>query len=833
MPIVLVPTPRRIKITRENFILSEPVAIECPAGTPMGDLEIVREQLLPLFPGLVEGSAPNSIRFRPIGAPHPLPDEVPPAVSEQFIQLRVDPAGVEVIADGAAGWLQVIRLLPGLKERDRLIGVNLLDWPGFRYRQLDLPLPLGDFSDAALTLLLCLMAKARLNRLGTAAGEAHPSAAVRSELDRWGIQLVAAATVPTITLLDQPALSPLYSTAIPSWIEAAARAEKAKLDSFSIALGAVDARTSIESLAYGILFAGDLAWNPGKSDLKQFRRWYSLRRHGIDSRGPLLAVDALEAASTLPGQLPPLGPVAGGNPGTQITARLEAEDLFDAPLSAGVLRPEERALAMVREAESAMTELAPLQPDTEERALSLQGLQWTAQRLILLGRRLGAFEQLRELYRSAWVATASPRAVSERLGRAEKLLETTARALDEHRSEWHALWRRERSGDPDPSTEEALRGQVAQLRARATRMHALRDKYIQTGRLPSPAEEGLERHGISLVNGIVPARLPPQPSPAWWPEGGEARLRVEVDCSDEAGGMPWEVQVDLRRLAGETGAFHIRSARLLSLRDDDHAGDELPCQLLRGGFAFLAQPGRNSYLLYLDPLPGPASSPSETKVGQSRTGVRLENRLMAIRISAADGSLQSWLLRGKELELLRPSTLDHLPDQDPGEMSTSVKSGTKLRVIETGPLLARLRAEEMDGRVQQYDLWAGQPWIELSSTAPWTQFTIPVGGTIWTEGTAVLSISESAASMSSFSGWAGFKRPDGLVFAALSLDQAADATVGVGGIQLMGKPLLTRLLLLADFAADETGLLHRFLLAKTRPPQVALGAIEERRVREF
>src|SRR5262249_54957993 len=154
-----------------------------------------------------------------------------------------------------------------------------------------------------------------------------------------------------------------------------------------------------------------------------------------------------------------------------------------------------------------------------------------------------------------------------------------------------ALWRRERSGPYDPETEARLREQVEAFRKRAARLRALRDQYIQTGALPTPGEEGLVRPGTHLSSGIQPTRLPPQPSPAWWPEGGAARVRIEVDCPPTAAGMPWEVQADFRALAGETGAFNVRSARLLPLTETDEAGPEKPCQLVRGGFAFFAEPG--------------------------------------------------------------------------------------------------------------------------------------------------------------------------------------------------------------------------------------------------
>src|SRR5207245_5152561 len=107
-----------------------------------------------------------------------------------------------------------------------------------------------------------------------------------------------------------------------------------------------------------------------------------------------------------------------------------------------------------------------------------------------------------DLYRSAYVATASPKAVSDRLLRAADLLESEARQLDEHRGEWHALWRRERNGPYDSETESDLRAPGEALLARAARLRDLRSRYIQTGSLPSPAEEGLERTTARLTVGV-------------------------------------------------------------------------------------------------------------------------------------------------------------------------------------------------------------------------------------------------------------------------------------------------------------------------------------------
>jgi hypothetical protein len=508
---------------------------------------------------------------------------------------------------------------------------------------------------------------------------------------------------------------------------------------------------------------------------------------------------------------------------------LEAEDPTDSPLFGRLLQPEERAAEMVQRADAALAAMGPLQPDTEERAMALQGLQWTAQRLKRLGLRLGAAEQVRQLYRSAFIAAASPRAVSQRLLRAVDVLEKEAQALEELRIEWHALWRRERDGPYDPETEAAMRRPIEVLRERAVRLQHLRDRYIQTGNLPSPAEEGLELPGARLAEGIIPTRLPPQPSPAWWPEGGAARLRVEVDCGEPAAGMPWEVQADFRALAGEAGAFNVRSARLVTLTETDEAGEENPCQLLRGGFAFVPEPGHHTYFLYLDPEPGPEHGFRETRAGQSRAGGRLENRRMQLRISPADGRLSGWRLLEQGLELLPEPTVKQEPPS----------ADWRLRVLETGPLLARARAEHPDGHIRQFDVTAGQPWTEVSVNAPWTEFLLPLRPDPWGDGAAALYggpegvirrglLDQEEADVH----WAVLHRVDGLTVALLS-DSACRAQVAPDGLRLWGEPQGTNVVLFAGWEGEPEAALGRLWAARREPPKVRLGVIEERRVREF
>lgn len=834
MPIVLQPTPRRLSRTHENMALGNPVTLSVSPAAPPEIMEALRRAVEPLFPELKEGDEEGpetaTLRFTLFTAEDGAPEEVPKGVLGETFRLRVSPAGVEAAAGSGAGWLLAARALGGLRQGDELTGVTLLDWPSFPVRQIDLPWPAATLSEGALASCLSLLARVRVNRLGLSApgGTRELPPAIQEGSTCFGIEMVEPSARPNFSLLEHPVLFPAYSHLLPALQEAALAAEAAGLNQFAISLGEADPQTALEALAHGMLFAGDCAWNPRKADRKAFRRWYSFRRFGFDSRAPVQFLDEMEEATAQ---------LESGD--SSLGLALETGDPFDGQLLAAILQPDERAAAAGRHAAAALASLAPLQPDSEERAAALQGMQWAAQRLKLLSRRLGAAERVRELYRSAYVAAASPRAVSERLLKAAALLESEARTLDEHRAEWHALWRRERQGEHDPATESVMRAAVEALQARAARMRALRDRYIGTGSLPPPAEEGLERAGTHLSEGLAPARLPPQPSPAWWPEGGAARLHVEIECPEPAAGMVWEVQVDFRALAGESGAFNVRSAQLLPLTDTDEAGTERPCQLLRGGIALLTEPGSRSYFLYLDPDPGPGSGFRETRATQSQSAARLENSRMRLSFSAAAGFAAAWQLREPELELL-PEEAGGMAGPDPSPPGTG--RDWRLRVVETGPLLARARIEHPDGRVRQFDLGAGHSWAEVSVNTSWTEFLLPSRSELWSDGGMILIGRDGGcerrrlhATAVEFSAvrWIALRRADGLTVALALSEVPAAALIEARGLRLQGQPHGGRVLLFADVTADPAAALTRLLAAYQHPPQVRLGVIEERRVREF
>lgn len=532
-------------------------------------------------------------------------------------------------------------------------------------------------------------------------------------------------------------------------------------------------------------------------------------------------MDALETGASLAG-----GTVEGTDDDRQLV------DPFDTALSGGLTRPESQAAELEKQASAAMAAMVPLQPDTEERAAALQGLQWAAQRLKARGRLIGTVERVRELYRAAYVAAASPKALSDRLLRAADLLENEARSLDEHRGEWHALWRRERRGPYDPDTEAALRAPGAVLLARAARLRELRNRYIQTGALPSPAEEGLERTACRLTAGIVPSRLPPQPSPAWWPEGGAARMRVDVDCPAEAAGHPWAVEADFRALAGEAGAFNVRSARLVPLTETDEAGPERPCQLLRTGFAFMAEPGNRTYYLYLDPEPAGASVFRDARASQSSRSTRLENRRMRVSLSSSTGFIAAWQLDDPEVDLLaEASPSDAAPDGPPREW--------RLRLIETGPLLARARAEHPDGRIRQFDLGAGRSWIELSANAPEEELLFTLREELWA-GMPDWCLGKEdrvengslQAPVAGEAGWGGLRAAGGLVVGVVLPEGTAEFRLASNELRIRGAGC-SHWLLYADREDDAGQALQNAAAALRRPPRVRLGIFEHRRVREF
>jgi hypothetical protein len=831
MPIAVHPLPRRIRRTHENLPLGVPTSLLVPPGTAESVTEALRESLELLFPGISaeDDAEPEALTVR-FTRFEDAPEEIPAAVADQAYRLSVGPDGIEVQAGSTAGWRWATRQLAGLREGTALRGIELLDWPSFRVRRLELEWPATSVSAAAYAALFELLTLGRVNELGLSGSVADLPDEVREKAARSGIEIVASGGESSFRVVEDASLFPRYSERLPALLEAALAAEADGRSGFVVALGASDAQTALESLAFGLLFAGDCAWNPRKTDLKTFRRTYAMRRFGLDSRAPLLVIDTLEEGAALLGAedaLDPGDPFAVNNESPPRSSPLPLRDLRTSvpsvslrPASApGAMRPDEQAAALEQKGAAAMTAMGPLQPDSEERAAALQGLQWAAQRLKRIGSLLGTAERVRELYRAAYVASASPKALSDRLLRAVDLLESEARAWDDHRGEWHALWRREREGPYDPETEAALRQPGEALLARAARLKDLRSVYIQTGSLPSPAKEGLERTAARLTTGLVPGRLPPQPSPAWWPEGGAARVQMEVECPPAAADIPWAVQADFRALAGETGAFNVRSVRLVPITESDEAGPEQPCQLTRGGFAFIPPVGQSSYFLYLDPDPIGDSGFREVRAGQSRRAVRLENRRLRLSLSPVSGFISGWQLINSERELL-PAEAE----------SDDARAAWRLRVIETGPLLARVRCEHPDGRARQFDLGAGQPWIDVSMDSPGEELALPLREGVWSG--EVEQTGDGEENRAGAVSWAELHDATGLTVGVVLPERPAPVTLHRDGLQVHSPPS-GHCLLLAEVTEKPDQTLSRLAEAWQQPPRVRLGIFEHRRVREF
>ena len=88
MPIVLLPTPRRIRRTRENFMLGNPAALSVSPGAAPAVVEALRQELEELFPGLEtadsERSETAALRFTRCEAEGGLLEEAPPNKDEAF-----------------------------------------------------------------------------------------------------------------------------------------------------------------------------------------------------------------------------------------------------------------------------------------------------------------------------------------------------------------------------------------------------------------------------------------------------------------------------------------------------------------------------------------------------------------------------------------------------------------------------------------------------------------------------------------------------------------------------------------------------------------------------
>jgi hypothetical protein len=455
-------------------------------------------------------------------------------------------------------------------------------------------------------------------------------------------------------------------------------------------------------------------------------------------------------------------------------------------------------------------------------------------------------QRVREGYAGASLAEGSPKAVSQRVLSAAEMLEGLANrmsALDELRLQ---LWALERAGEPPEAARGPYQERARLLREKAKELRDARDRYIQTGKLAASEAIGLDRSDRRQGRAVLPGRLPPRHSPAWWIDGGVARVRVEM--RSETAGIPWEVLVDFRALAGDEGTFNVRRARLVRFDDaTDAIGPLVPCQLTRGGLVFIPQPGEQAYYLYLDPTSGGEEEslpreegPAPLRARQSREGSTVEGVLLAARVDALRGVLDRWRAGGTGGEELvdagaREAGLCQLPD-------LPLNGPPRVRVIENGPLLVRVRAESEDGRVRQYDFLAGVPWCEFSVNAPVTLVRHALRAGLWQSGEAVFPADGTGAphpldGTVVTAPWAARVRADGLAFAVLAPEGPARHELTPDHHDLLGAPDLKRLVLWCRPAGGGdpgvTARLEALGEALRRPPIVQFGPVEERRTREF
>src|SRR5207249_11858173 len=105
--------------------------------------EMFREPLFPEIQPIEAATASETaaVSLRLFDAWETVLEEVPADVVDQFYQLTVGSGGIEIAAGSATGWLLAASQLAGLRAGEELTGIELLDWPSFPVRQIDLPWP--------------------------------------------------------------------------------------------------------------------------------------------------------------------------------------------------------------------------------------------------------------------------------------------------------------------------------------------------------------------------------------------------------------------------------------------------------------------------------------------------------------------------------------------------------------------------------------------------------------------------------------------------------------------------------------------------------------------
>jgi hypothetical protein len=846
MPLFLLPPPRRIRITRRNFTPATPALLFVdPRIAPQAKVAVAR--LAALFPGMQPAAGPDpvpAIRLVARDAASglsPLPDLPDLSASEEAYGLEVSEEGILLAAVGATGFRYGADLIGQLFDDGEVVGVRVEDWPVIATRELTLPGPAADLTPGYHERLLVNVAWCRFNRLSFAAGEAD--ADLRQRAAAFGIALAGTGDPTAAHQLPEPgSAGPPAREALAGLRDAADAARAAGEESWRVRIDAPAAGTPLDNFWFALAYAGACGWNPAKVELRAYRRAFATRFYGSGTEGAQEAIDALAEPATVEG--------------------IPIEELFaEDPASPHAFRRLARGAEAIRETSHRLERAAASLASTRERAArnpeALAALEGPLQRLITQCAALLAAQQARESYADAWTAASSPRAVSRRIVQAAETLETSARRIEPLQALLTELRAAERRSALPEATWAPYRERIEWLRAKGQELRALRDTYIQTGSLPEPAGIGLagtagpDTAARHPGRAAAPVRLPPRHSPEWWPEGGEARIRIEVGREGPLL-IPWEIAVDLRAWAGQEGAFHVGRARLVPY--DDEGGDvgaPIPFQLTRGGFAALLV-GRRTYYLYLDRrgATGHEEHTSVSEAGprvrsrQSAAAITVEGALGRARVERVWGLLDDWSAPDGETPALSIASAM-------GETPEARASAARVRVLENGPLLVRIQAEDEGSRVRQYDVYAGQPGWEWAASTPAVRVENRLRPEAWADAVALFPAEAdgplpSEASTVPLAGaertgaWAARLRPDGLALAAICpegparhfLDQDRHDVEAAGGLTRLAWCLLRSE---ATPHAPESlaRRLEILLEALRRPPRVSLGPVEERRSREF
>jgi tetratricopeptide (TPR) repeat protein len=816
MPITIIPPPQRLRLTREEFALPELPLVRLDP-TPERDAAGVRATLQALFPGAqfsrkLDVEAP--IQLELVEADALLEDALLDSARDQAYTLEVSPAGILLRARGVTGWRYGLLTLAQLAGEGSVTGASVQDWPALAVRGLCVPRPAASFRSEFRDRLAANLAHWRWNALAFAEdNDWRPPAGT--------VRLVPAAEVPPERsyLLRETGLYPRFGRVLPE-IQEEARARVAAGEAeWWLDLGDLPEGMLVDTLWFGLGFAGCCAWNPARTELKPYRRSFAGFFFGTTNAALPRALQALESAEEA---------LSAAEPG--LSRVLDQEDLFAPARTPTTLRLEERAAEAAERAEAALSGFEDAVDGVAANGETVQALSAAAQALGEIGQRLAGLQRAREQYASAHVAASNARAATRRTLAAAEQLDALAGAMRARREEFARAWKRERT-DPTPASVGTLLDErAAALAARAEAVREARNRYIQMGSLTAPAAAGMALPTVTADRSLVPERRALRSLPRWWPDGGSARMRVEVE--GDAHGLPWEVVLDLRAHAGETGAFNIRSARLALLDDDDNVIDVLPVQLTRRGFVFTPLPRAFAYHLYLDPAGVPAPPPERAvRARQSREGVRIQSTLLTMRLNEA-GELVACALPGEEKRTgsRQADEADATVAAEPLLQFAGQRlgTGTRVRVLEPGPLLARVHAESPDGFAVRYDCYGALPGCEVSLNVPVPAVTVRWGGESGTDATPLLAGIDAAPEIVG----GGLALSDHL---AALLTTTPDATYhGRDSEQEVSSPAGIGSLLLAVVPRDAASLVLAPLLAGiAAPPRVAVGAIEERRVIEF